>query len=102
MACMLTHSLHSPIVCGGIGVITPTVGAAIPTMAGDGTAGTVPVGASDGEAGMQVAGGDTITIIIIILIITVVTGVAVTGEAVIGRITLIRTDALTVQTVPHT
>ncbi len=55
-------SLHSPTACGGIGAITLMVGAAILTMAGDGTAGTVRVGVSAGAAGTAVVGGDTIII----------------------------------------
>jgi hypothetical protein len=63
------YSLHTPTACGGIGGITPSAGAAIPIMAGAGTAGTarVGVGASVGAAGTEVgmaAGGDTTTIII--------------------------------------
>ena len=62
MVCMHTLSRHLPIVCGGTGAITLMVGAAILTMAGDGTAGTVRVGVSAGAAGTAVVGGDTIII----------------------------------------
>lgn len=80
MACTHTLSPHSPTACGGIGAITHTVGAAILTMAGDGTAGTVRAGASAGVAGTvagTAAGGDTITTIT--PIIPVGTMAAVTG-----------------------
>lgn len=93
MACTHTLSPLSPTACGGTGVITPTAGAAIPIMAGDGTAGTVRAGASAGAAGMAAAGGDTITIIITIIPIITdgIMAVADTGVvAAIGEI-LIRT-----------
>lgn len=102
---MLTLSRHSPIVCGGIGAITPMVGAAILTMVGDGTVGMDRAGASVGAAGMQAVGGDiiiTTTTIIIRDITTAVTGEVITGVAVTGRTMLIQTDALTAQAVPHT
>lgn len=80
-------SLHSPTACGGIGAITLMVGAAILTMAGDGTAGTVRAGALAGAlagaAGTAVAGGDiiiTITIIPDIIPVAVVIGEAAIGE----------------------
>ena len=59
------------------------VGAAILTMAGDGTAGTVRAGALAGAAGTAVAGGDiiiTITIIPDIIPVAVVIGEAAIGE----------------------
>ena len=67
----------------GIGAITLMVGAAILTMAGDGTAGTVRAGALAGAAGTAVAGGDiiiTITIIPDIIPVAVVIGEAAIGE----------------------
>ena len=70
-------SLHSPTACGGIGAITLMVGAAILTMAGDGTAGLA------GAAGTAVAGGDiiiTITIIPDIIPVAVVIGEVAIGE----------------------
>lgn len=104
MVCMLTLSRHSPIVCGGIGAITPMVGAAILTMVGDGTVGMDRAGASVGADGMQAVGGDTITTTTIIIrdITTAVIGEVITGVAVTGRTMLIQTDALTAQAVPHT
>ena len=77
-------SLHSPTVCGGIGAITLMVGAAILTMAGDGTAGTVRAGALAGAAGTAVAGGDTIITITIIPDIIPV-AVVIGEEAAIGE-----------------
>ena len=71
-------------------------------MVGDGTVGMDRAGASVGADGMQVAGGDTITTIIIRDITTAVTGEVITGVAVTGRTMLIPTDALTAQAVPHT
>ena len=73
-------SLHSPTACGGIGAITLMVGAAILTMAGDGTAGTVRAGVSVGAAGTAVAGGDTI--ITITIIPDIIPVAVVIGEAV--------------------
>lgn len=99
MASMPTLSRPIPIVCGGIGVITPTAGVVIPTMVGDGTVGTVRAGASVGAAGTAVDGGDIIIIIIIPDITTAVTGVVITGVAVTGHTMLIPTDAPTVQAV---
>ena len=56
MACMPTLSPLSPTACGGTGVIIPTVGVAILTMAG--TAGTAPLGAGDSvEAEARSHGG---------------------------------------------
>ena len=81
-------SLHSPTACGGIGAITLMVGAAILTMAGDGTAGTVRAGALAGAAGTAVAGGDiiiTITIIPDIIPVAVVIGEVAIGEVAIGE-----------------
>lgn len=46
--CTHMHFLPSPTVCGGIGAITLSVGAAIPIMAGVGTVGMVQVGALAG------------------------------------------------------
>ena len=61
MIFMLMLSPLSAIRCGGTGVIARMAGGDIPIMAGAGTAGTVLIGASAGEAGM--AAGDTRTII---------------------------------------
>ena len=87
-------SLHSPTACGGIGAITLMVGAAILTMAGDGTAGTVRVGVSAGAAGTAVVGGDTI-------IITTTTTIILDGimEAVAIGEMHIPIDVLTVRAV---
>ena len=73
MTFMLMLSPLSAIRCGGTGVIARMAGGDIPIMAGAGTAGTVLIGASAGEAGMAVgmvagmlagmAAGDTRTII---------------------------------------
>ena len=46
--CTHMHFLPSPTVCGGIGAITLSVGAAIPIMAGVGTVGMVRAGALAG------------------------------------------------------
>lgn len=71
MACMPMLSRLLLIVYGGIGDTIPMVGGAvIPTMVGDGTAGTVRAGASAGVAGTVAVGG-AITIITTIPIITV-------------------------------
>ena len=78
-------SLHSPTACGGIGAITLMVGAAILTMAGDGTAGTVRAGALAGAAGTAVAGGDIIIIITITIIPDIIPVAVVIGEAAIGE-----------------
>lgn len=78
MACMPTLSPLSPTACGGTGVIIPTVGVVILTMAG--TAGTAPLGAGDsvGAAGTVAAGGDiTIITTTIRAIITAVMGAAI-------------------------
>lgn len=69
MIFMLMLSPLSAIRCGGTGVIARMAGGDILIMAGAGTAGTVLIGASAGEAGMAVgmpagmAAGDTRTII---------------------------------------
>lgn len=89
-------SLHSPTACGGIGAITLMVGAAILTMAGDGTAGTVRAGALAGAAGTAVAGGD---IIITITIIPDIIPVEDTGVGDIGHVIRIRTVVLREQAV---
>ena len=89
-------SLHSPTACGGIGAITLMVGAAILTMAGDGTAGTVRAGALAGAAGTAVAGGD---IIITITIIPDIIPVADTGVGGITRAIRIPTVVLQEQAV---
>ena len=70
------------------------VGAAILTMAGDGTAGTVRVGVSAGAAGTAVVGGDTI-------IITTTTTIILDGimEAVAIGEMHIPIDVLTVRAV---
>lgn len=95
MACMHTLFRHSPILCGGTGAITLLVGAAILTMVGDGTAGTVRAGVSAGAAGTAVAGGDTITTITTIIPV----GITDTGEvADIGEMP-IPIGALTVRAV---
>lgn len=66
MACMPMLSRLLLIVYGGIGDIIPMVGGAvIPTMVGDGTAGTVRAGASAGVAGTVAVGGAITTIPII-------------------------------------
>lgn len=89
-------SLHSPTACGGIGAITLMVGAAILTMAGDGTAGTVRAGALAGAAGTAVAGGD---IIITITIIPDIIPVEDTGVGDIGHVIRIHTVVLREQAV---
>ena len=73
-------SLPSPTACGGIGAITLMVGAAILTMAGDGTAGTVRVGVSAGAAGTAVVGGDTIIITTTTIILDGIMEAVVIGE----------------------
>lgn len=90
-------SLHSPTACGGIGAITLMVGAAILTMAGDGTAGTVRAGALAGAAGTAVAGGDIIITITIIPDIIPVedTGVGDTGHVIRIRTVVLREQAVT-------
>lgn len=80
MVCMHTLSRHLPIVCGGTGAITLMVGAAILTMAGDGTAGTVRVGVSAGAAGTAVVGGDTIIITTTTIILDGIMEAVVIGE----------------------
>ena len=56
------------------------VGAAILTMAGDGTAGTVRVGVSAGAAGTAVVGGDTIIITTTTIILDGIMEAVVIGE----------------------
>ena len=103
MVCMHTHSLHLEIVYGGIGVITPTDGVAILTMATAGTIGMARAGASAGAAGTAVVGmavaGDTI----ITIIIPVADGIPVvdTGEAVHIGAMLIPIDVLMERAVIH-
>ena len=70
MVCMLMLSQHLRTVYGGIGdTILMAGGAVIPTMAGDGTAGMARTGTLDsaGEAGTEVAGGDIIITILLIM-----------------------------------
>lgn len=85
MECMLTHSPLSPIVCGGIGVITPTAGVAIPIMVGEVTRLTMPAaGASAGADSMEAGVGDITIITIMEAGIPVAdTGVEATGEEVV-------------------
>ncbi len=86
MACMPMLSRLLLIVYGGIGDTIPMVGGAvIPTMVGVGTAGMARVGTLDivGEVGMEAAGGDTITTIILIMTAGI-TEVAIGKEAIVG------------------
>lgn len=100
MACMPTLSPLSPIACGGTGVIIPTVGVAILTIAG--TAGTALLGAGDsaGAAGTVAAGGGIITTITTIRDIITAVMEAVIGLADMEAGTCIPAAALRVLPIP--
>lgn len=105
MDCMHTHSPLSLTVCGGIGVITPTDGVAIPITAGADIRHSMPAaGASAGEASTEAGVGDgDITIIITPeagILAEADIGEVAAGEVVIGEVEMyIPTDAQAVLTI---